>query len=298
MITYINSPIKINLSLRVLARRDDGYHDIRTIFWRLTSPELVSVDDSADEDSVICVGANIIGENIVARAMHKLRANGTKLPHGLKITIYKHLAQGGGLGAGSGNAACILDMYRYLSGEDVMDIARELGADVSFLTSGYSVADAGGIGDELIPLGDGPRLAAVILMPTWTTSTADAYAQIDSRRERGLSRAISEEEAIRDGERVLDALRSGKDVGLLPNDFIDVQGDGVEWCEKLFDAAERSHAAAWGLCGSGSSCVCLFHADDDRGIRSLFKKIRKSDLSSAFVASMVCRGTPSGCAME
>lgn len=288
MITYINSPIKINLSLRVGARRPDGYHDIRSVFWRLPSPELVVIDDASPRDDVSCVGARIDGENIVSRAIRMLRDDSASMPRGLSVTIHKHLTQGGGVGAGSGNAACVLEWYRYRTGRDAMETARRLGADVSFLASGYELADASGRGDDLVKIDGSLHLAAVILSARWSTSTAEAYAAIDAMRETSWD-AAGYDGAGDEGRSVLEALRAGECAGQLPNDFIEAQGAGIEPCGMLFDAAQDVGAAAWGLCGSGSSCFCLFRPDADDRISALFKKISDGPLSGAFRCAFVSR---------
>ncbi|MDR0649301.1 MAG: 4-diphosphocytidyl-2C-methyl-D-erythritol kinase [Synergistaceae bacterium] len=261
--------IKINLTLRVLRKREDGYHDVCSLFWRRRSPETLEIRDARDRDRVSVEGMDVPGENLVMRACGFLRKTYEDKPMPpLDMRITKSVPMGSGLGAGSGNAAALVRWFwREIarSGADIGCGVESVGADVAFLASGYGLALAEGIGERLQELRDpgGLDLSAVVLFPKWSSDTAGAYAVLDSRRARSETSPLSIEDARAESFAVLRGLRDRKTLGQLPNDFIGCCERHDEDYRSLYAVAERAGALAWGLCGSGSACFALF--DDERG---------------------------------
>ena len=255
---------KLNLSLRVTGRRDDGYHDLVSLFLRIPSGETLRVlrrPDPASGDLVNVEGMELEGENIVARALRLARESGLTVPS-LDIEILKSLFPGAGLGAGSGNGAALL---RWLAAEIPdprwPEIARRTGADVPCLFSGFPVTLVSGIGDCLEPL-PALSLGGWVLFPDWSVGTRGAYDELDARHPRGYPLCASEarEEALC----LYEELKKGKRVGLLPNDFALPLLERFSGYRELFGALERSEALAWGITGSGSAAFCLFAAPAPR----------------------------------
>jgi len=249
--------IKINLALRVLDKRPDGYHNISSLYWRLKSPEVLDVDVDSRGDELEVQGADIPGENIVSRACAHIRSvcGGENLP-GVRVRLYKHLPMGSGVGAGSGNAAALIRfLRRYGRQYRALPGIVDLGADVVFLASDFGLALAGGVGDLLEGLDGELRNPAVILFPEWAVNTRDAYAAIDAVRAGGRG-AMAEPEAREEAMSVLSALRGGRRIGLLPNDFMECVPFRPRY-DEMCRAADDSGALAWGLCGSGSAFFVL-----------------------------------------
>lgn len=152
--TYL-SPYKINLGLEVLSRREDGYHNINTLFYRLDSPndslEVTDAPSFSLTTSDTSLPTN--SKNLIVKTMHLAAQMDERDMPNLHIYLEKKLPMGAGIGGGSGNASTALDIYsdhvRPLSQEEKMSYAKWLGADVSFLTSGIRAAIGSGIGDEL-----------------------------------------------------------------------------------------------------------------------------------------------------
>jgi len=280
MILVGNCDIKINLTLRVFGRRADGYHDICSLFWRLRSPETVEVFFGADCDSLEVVGAEIPGENILVRTRRHIRevCGGETLPS-IAIRLYKHLPIGGGVGAGSGNAAALIKLLRAafgFGGNPLPDIAS-LGADVAFLASAHSLAIARGTGEVLEGMGENLWLTAVIFFPEWSADTAGAYRVLDEARTSGRVAITGTDEAGEEALSVLERLKDGRRVGTLPNDFVAVAGHESQY-GMLSGLSSESGALAWGLCGSGSAYFSLFRPGDaECGIKSIVETIREKE---------------------
>jgi 4-diphosphocytidyl-2-C-methyl-D-erythritol kinase len=269
--------IKLNLTLRVLNRRRDGYHNICSLFWRLRSPEVLEVDFSAGSDYLTVTGADISGENILTRTCRHIRdvyGAGSLPPIGIRL--HKHLPAGGGVGAGSGNAAALLRLVKsaYGFGGGEMAGVASLGADVAFLASAHSLAIACGVGEVLRGVAGALPLSAVIFFPCWSSNTPHAYRSLDLARASGHSSPVTEDAAVGEAESLLGALASGSIVGEIPNDFMCCAGHEDKY-SALESMACSTGSLAWGLCGSGSSYFALYRPHDAAGgVRRMFEAIR------------------------
>jgi len=178
----LRAPCKINLSLEVLGRRPDGYHEIRTIMHtvdlcdelafavRLDGALTLSCDDPA-------VPAD--GTNLVLRAAHLLRERGDPAA-GAAIALRKRVPPGGGLGGGSADAAITLLALRDLwelrvTDDDLAEMAARLGSDVPFFLRG-GTALCEGRGERVSRLPVGPAMHFVLVMPDLHVSTREVYA--------------------------------------------------------------------------------------------------------------------------
>jgi 4-diphosphocytidyl-2-C-methyl-D-erythritol kinase len=181
----IHAPAKLNLCLYLGARREDGLHELCSLFEplaladlitlpTLTTPEVGQGRMGVDCDEVICPGVE--GENLVARALAALRERGWQHPP-LRVEIEKRIPVAAGLGGGSADAAAVL---RLATGEvaDLERIATALGADVpSQLTPALSLVRGAGERIERLPE---PKPHAVVLLPGGGgLSTAEVFAEAD-----------------------------------------------------------------------------------------------------------------------
>jgi 4-diphosphocytidyl-2-C-methyl-D-erythritol kinase len=229
----------------------------------LRSPEVVEAEFDSGHDSLAIVGFDIPGENILTRVCRHVRsAYGEDSLPPVGIRLYKHIPMGSGVGAGSGNAAALLGIFRAWSGRETIPNVASLGADVAFLLSGHPAAFAGGIGDALEGIRGMPRCAAVIFFPEWSSDTGCAYRMLDEMRaaDRG-ARVRSAEEAREEASFFLNSLKRGERVGMLPNDFVLCAGHESEYAA-LRKIADDAGALAWGLCGSGAAFFAIFKPDD------------------------------------
>lgn len=269
------SPVKINLTLRILDTRSDGYHNLRSLFWRKPANERLTILHNCGEikgDVIDVSGAVIKGENILMRVLDAARRKSPDIPP-LHIKLKKYFPAGSGIGAGSGNAAALIEWAAKKYGVSFSaEESAALGADVAFLASGYRIACAQGIGESLAPIRTAFDAGWLLAFPKWASNTAEAYKKLDvMRRSTGWEKPedafLQEEET-----ELLTALENGRCAGRLPNDFFDVlAGEHTEYeaAEKL---AARTSAIGWGLCGSGSAFFALYGtACGARAAAELFK---------------------------
>jgi 4-diphosphocytidyl-2-C-methyl-D-erythritol kinase len=208
----LSAPAKLNLCLYLGAPRDDGLHEIRSLFEPLSLADEIEVSE-ASADEVIC--AAVGGENVAARALGALRARGWNAPP-MRVQIAKRIPIAAGLGGGSADAAAVLR----LAGAEVPDLeaaAVEVGADVlSQLRPGFSLV--GGAGERVEPLPAAGEHAVVLVPAEEGLSTAEVYAEADRL---GLGRGSVALDAI--AERLREASCGGASPldygGLLVNDL-------------------------------------------------------------------------------
>ena len=176
---------KVNLSLDILARRDDGYHELCMIMQSVGVYDKVNLTKLRHKD--IEISSNIKGlcipeNNIVYRAA-KLLYERFDIEEGLHINLYKYIPMGAGMAGGSTDAAAVLrgmnELYNLrLSKEELMKIGLEIGADVPFCICGGTML-AKGIGEELSELKSMPNAHLLLVKPYFSISTKEAYSLVD-----------------------------------------------------------------------------------------------------------------------
>jgi 4-diphosphocytidyl-2-C-methyl-D-erythritol kinase len=172
---------KINLSLKILGKRDDGYHDIDSIMLSVSLHDEIILKPS---DAGITVNCSTPGikNNIVQRASELLFTE-AKIKTGADITIKKNIPLSAGLGGGSADAAATLVGLNSLFGLNMhigklMEIAAKLGADVPFCLVG-GTARCLGIGDKIEKINPKTGSAFLLVMPRIQVSTRDVYNRYD-----------------------------------------------------------------------------------------------------------------------
>jgi 4-diphosphocytidyl-2-C-methyl-D-erythritol kinase len=183
----VHAPAKLNLCLYLGAPREDGLHDLCSLFEPLALADLIEITP-AERDEVICPGVE--GENLAARALAALRESGWE-HEPLRIEIEKRVPVAAGLGGGSGDAAAVL---RLAAGEvaDLQQLAAGLGADVPSQLR-PSLALVRGAGERVEPLPEPAEHAAVLLPGGGGLSTAAVFAEADRL---GLGRSAAELEEL------------------------------------------------------------------------------------------------------
>lgn len=177
---------KINLTLDVLNKRADGYHDIKMIMQTVSLFDLILVDRT--RESGISVSTNLRylpnnDKNIAYKAAEAFTKK-TGVRDGVKIMIHKNIPVAAGLAGGSGNCAAVLTALNMLHGNTLSDteltaIGAELGADVPYCFGGGTQL-AEGIGEILTPLPPMPDAYILLVKPQINVSTASVYSEIDS----------------------------------------------------------------------------------------------------------------------
>ncbi len=178
MIDFPNA--KINLGLRIVSKRSDGYHNLETLFYPVNIKEALEVLP-ADEMSFETSGLAIPGfanENLCLKAYDLLKQD-FDLPK-LRILLHKNIPIGAGLGGGSADAAFFIKILNKqfklnLSVTEMENYARQLGADCAFFIENKPVL-AFGKGDEFKPINlDLSKYYIVLAMPDVHVSTSEAY---------------------------------------------------------------------------------------------------------------------------
>lgn len=196
---------KINLTLDVLGRLDNGYHEVKMIMQSLSLFDLVIVDKQKSE---IKISTNLKGlptdeKNIAYKAAALFFAE-MHISGGAKILIHKNIPVAAGLAGGSGNAAAVLCALNLLyaaglSHNELCALALSLGADVPYcLTGGTQLAE--GIGEKLTELPPVKAVPVVLVKPDISISTAKIYRKIDSASKLSHPDTDGMLKAIADGD--------------------------------------------------------------------------------------------------
>lgn len=177
---------KINWTLRVLGRREDGFHEICTTFQTVSLCDYLTFE-TADEISLTCDNPQVpVDErNIIVRAANILREQ-FSVSEGAKIHLEKRIPSPGGLGGGSADAAVALLALTHLwqietTRVHLTELGKQLGADVPFFLYG-GTAFATGLGTEIEPLPDVPQKLLLIVTPNVSVPTAEAYQSLGAPR--------------------------------------------------------------------------------------------------------------------
>ncbi len=180
------SPAKINFVLNVLRKREDGYHDIASLMQAVSLYDEMEFAPAAEGITLRCPGSNLPEDegNIVYRAARALFSR-MDYHGGIHITIRKAIPMAAGLGGGSSNAATTLmalnDLMDFgLDTEDLINIAKTLGADVPFFIFG-ATAWAFGIGERLEKAEGIPRIWLILINPGFELSTKTVYEKLNLR---------------------------------------------------------------------------------------------------------------------
>jgi 4-diphosphocytidyl-2-C-methyl-D-erythritol kinase len=176
---------KINLELRVLGKRPDGYHELRTIFQTISLADTIEVAFTPGRRTTISLADELnIPDNLASRAAC-LALEAMKIHGRVEMRLRKKIPMGAGLGGGSSDAAAVLLALPPLAGRvlatgRLLELAQQLGSDVAFFLLGGTAVGIGR-GSELYPLPDGTPQRGILIAPGIHVSTAEAYRYLGSR---------------------------------------------------------------------------------------------------------------------
>jgi 4-diphosphocytidyl-2-C-methyl-D-erythritol kinase len=260
---FVRSYAKINLTLDVLGRRADGYHELATVMQTIDLYDTLCLTVT-DEASVRVVSTrpDLDGDdNLAVRAAQALRQR-LKLPQGVGIELDKRIPVAAGLGGGSSNAAAVLLALQQrwpLTSPDLLAIATALGSDVPFfLTGGLALCE--GRGERVTPLApQWPRAMRwlLLLKPTIGVSTAAVFRSLpasdytDGTHSRAVSAALQAErelhpEDLHNGlergvlERYPEVARAREDFLQAGASFVRLSGSGPTLFAPFSDLADAT----------------------------------------------------------
>lgn len=183
---YEGAFAKINLTLDVLAKREDGYHDIKSVMQTISLRDDIEIDVGTGKPwRILCDKENIPTDetNLAWKAARLYLDTVGKDPNGLEIRIVKRIPVKAGLGGGSADAAAVLRaLNRHygspLSLPALAELGAQVGSDVPFcVLCGTAVVE--GKGDRIRKLPDMPDCIFVVCKPDFSVSTPELYAKID-----------------------------------------------------------------------------------------------------------------------
>ncbi len=184
---FLLCPAKVNLTLQVLKKRSDGYHEIYTIFQKVSLYDEMEVElkPCGFELEFFSEEKIPLEENLIFKAYKKAKEV-LKFKDGFKVKVKKAIPCGAGLGGGSSNAGVFLKgLARLLQipAEKIFPIAKRLGADIPFFLMKEGSCIGKGIGDILSAYPSFPAWY-VIVYPGFKISTAWAYNRLNVREKR------------------------------------------------------------------------------------------------------------------
>ncbi|MFO7151899.1 MAG: 4-(cytidine 5'-diphospho)-2-C-methyl-D-erythritol kinase [Bacillota bacterium] len=266
----LEAKAKINLTLDVLYKRPDGYHQVEMIMQEISLKDRLTISLLPQKDIRIASNSDAIpnGEENLAFKAAKLIIDEFDLDAGVEIKIFKEIPVAAGLAGGSADAAAVLKGMNELfdlglSTQELMRLGERLGADVPFCVMG-GTALARGKGEELTPLPPVPKANLVLIKPPYTVSTREVYSRlkVDYIRKRPDTRAV------------IDSIKKG-----------DLEGISRGLCNVLEEVTFEKHPELEGykemlkgqgafgslMSGSGPAVYGIFEArkDAERAIESM-----------------------------
>lgn len=259
---------KINLSLRVLGRRDDGFHELCTVFQTVSlHDDLTFVRQAASQSSpemaLTCSDPTIPTDrrNLIIKAANALGER-YQINQGAMIHLEKRIPSPGGLGGGSSNAAVALIGLAKLwnvpvNSDGLTEIAADLGSDVPFFLSG-GTALGSGRGEKIEPMNDFPAKFLAVVTPDIDIPTRPVFEALNAS-----NLTISTSESIlnvcRFDPKSVDFLQSA-----LKNDLESVVFTAFPEVERVKQTLLELGAVHAGMSGSGASVFAIFDKDETR----------------------------------
>ena len=246
---------KINIGLRVVRKREDGYHDLETIFYPVYGLHDELEVEIADEFAFVQEGLTVDcspTDNLIYKTYARMREHYPQIGN-VKITFKKNIPFGAGLGGGSSDAAhtaiALNEIFALgLTREQLAEEVRPLGADCPFFI--YNTpCYAEGIGDQLTPISlDLSGLRLVMIKPACGVSTKEAYAGI---KPKGTCKVLND-------LKVLTALNDLTILSALTNDFEETVCKVHPEIAEIKQRLQEAGALYAAMSGSGSTVFGLF----------------------------------------
>lgn len=256
----LTAPAKVNLFLKVISKRPDGYHNIVTLFERISLADKITI--SKIPEGITVTSDKFITrsqkDNLVYRAAELiLKYRGVN--KGVNIRVTKKIPIAAGLGGGSSDAAATLiginKLYRLgLRDEELMKLGRSIGADVGFFISGAPFAIGRGTGDILRKRPIRLKLYHLIVYPGFKVATKGIYRAYDA-----IPRRLTTQWPDVKISRILDSTRDLNSVeSAMRNDLEDVVVSKKAVIGGIIDRLAQSLGKRAIVSGSGPSVFCLY----------------------------------------
>jgi len=262
VLVTVPSFAKLNLDLRVLHRRPDNFHELRSIFQTISLKDTLRIEFDFAKRTQIDLSSSIdIADNLVVRAA-KLLLEEIKVKAWVRFSLKKKIPMGAGLGGGSSNAAAVLLALPALAGKripmpELIRFAETLGSDVPFFLYGGTALGIGR-GTELYPLPDLPAYHVLVVSTGVHVSTAQAYQALNRDVTNALTSPASSP-ILREFQTISWNLANGRLEQLpLKNDFETVVFQQHPNLAAVVRKLRRTGATCAMMTGSGSAIFGIF----------------------------------------
>ena len=265
---------KLNLSLKILGQRPDGYHELDMLMQRISLADEITIHKSGDLG--VRSGTPLPPDNTLVRAA-RLFFEFTQIQGGADIFIRKNIPVQAGLGGGSSDGAAVLAALNelYLAGlskTELIRLGQEIGADVPFFIEG-GCARAMGTGEKLTPLPNNLPCVYLLAKPRGGVGTKDAYALYHKFPKQNLD-MDRVAEAVAAGSLSEYALRAGND--LAPA--------AMRLCPDIVRIAGEMRDAAGALVTGSGSCVFGIYKDKKTALQNMERLRSFSFVDFVYVA--------------
>ncbi len=280
----VHAPAKVNLTLEILARRDDGYHALRSVMLPVALTDTIAIEP-AERFTFTCSAGDLATDNLVVRAL--AAAGFADAPYAVHLT--KRIPVGAGLGGGSSDAAAVLlaamrGAFGPPQPRDWVAAARALGSDIPFflVETGALVE---GTGERVTALGTLPGWWVVVLTPAVHVDTGDAYRRLAAARAttpppvrpRSGSASLQVVEAVQRGD--YDAT-----IAAMTNDFEPLVAGAYPPVADALAALRAAAAPHAMLSGSGGATFALCR--DEAAARGLAARLTAPPGARTFVVPL------------
>jgi 4-diphosphocytidyl-2-C-methyl-D-erythritol kinase len=250
---------KLNLCLRILYKRPDGFHELRSIFQTISLADEIGIEFRRSRRTELRMAGNVdIPDNLIVRAaqacLEELKISAT-----IEFHLAKRIPMGAGLGGGSSDAAAVLLALPALARktiplERLIPLAARLGSDVPFFLLGGTAAVMGR-GEELFPIPDLKSRHVLLVSPDVHVSTVDAYRALSARLDPASvpAKLAAFQASVWDG-REIPAI----------NDFEEVVFEQYPELKSIRNRLRRDGAETVLMTGSGSSLFAIFKSARER----------------------------------
>ncbi len=269
------SPAKVNLYLKVVGKRPDGYHDLVSLVDVISLYDVMHIREAEDGEVTVKDDRGLLPEgpaNTIYRAIMLLKERCGR-PEGVSVEVEKRIPLGSGLGGGSGNAATVMkglvDAWGLsLTPGELSGLGRQVGADVPLFLYGKSCIMKG-VGERITPI-ELPKIWYVVVYPGVAISTAEVY--------RGLRIVLTNDE---NDDKVSGKFSQVSEVAdILENDLEAVAASICPEIQTIKEQLRGGGALGSLMSGSGSAVFGIF--EDERGARKASEEVGRP--GSVFVA--------------
>ncbi len=286
----LQSPAKLNLYLRILGRRRDGYHNLFTLFHRISLADTLRLKKKSSGFSLRCSDPRLpTGEgNLITRAYRLLQKKFPKLG-GVSVSLKKNIPIGAGLGGGSSNAATFLLGIKKLYGlkistRELVALGRKIGADVPFFLYGVNQAIGTGKGDRIMPKPARRPQTFLLVISRQGLATKTVYQALPSRFP-----AVSLTKLTRAATLLCDFLGGDKYdqiAELLRNDLEQTAFRLRPSLRNIIAEFKKQGVPAARMSGSGPTVFAILSRPEKA--RRLARKLRQDQPSKEFVVCHTC----------